>query len=190
MAEVAPTGASAPTPAANVLGGALAGIAKRNEEIRSEAHLDLQVPGYEGQMKVRYRLLPEAEMDRLGRRIEDVKRGEGVVGAWKIEADSLVAMCDRIYVRAPGEDEYQVLEDGTGPVRFEGRFAQILGKAGVKVNGAKATEIVLDFFSPRAEPENPASPRLMPNAMETHTNAIFAWSRGERENISRKLLGE
>lgn len=176
--------------AAPLYGGALAGIAKRHEEIRADKTLDLFVPGYEGMMKVRYRLLPEAEMDRLGRRIEEVKRGEGVAGAWKVEADSLVAMCDRILLREPPAEDYEVMEDEHGPIRFEGRFAQALEKAGVKVSGAKATEIVLDFFSPRSEPDNPSSPRLLPNAMDRHTGAIFKWSRGEKENIDRTLLGE
>jgi hypothetical protein len=187
MADNGPEHEQATTP---TFAGGLAEVAKRHEEIRSDKTLTLFVPGYEGLMKIQYRLLPEAEMDRLGRRIEEIKRGEGVAGAWKVEADSLVAMCDRIYVREGESDSYQVLEDGSGPIRFEGRFAQALEKAGVKVSGAKATEIVLDFFSPREDPANPASPRLLPNAMERHTNAIFAWNRGEKEKIDRTLLGE
>lgn len=171
-------------------GGALAQIAKRHEEIRADKYLDLFVPGYENLMKVRYRLLPEAEMDRLGRRIEEVKANEGVAGVWKVEAGSIVATCDRILVREAESDEYQVLEDENGPIKFEGRFAKLLESLGVKVSGAKATEIVLDFFSPREDPDNPSSPRQLPRAMERHTNAIFAWSRGEKEKISRDLLGE
>jgi hypothetical protein len=168
--------------------GALAEVAERHEEIRNEKSLELFVPGYENLIKVRYRLLPEVEMDRLGKRIEGVKASEGVSGAWKIEADSLANMCDCILLRV-GED-YTVLDDGTGPVRFERRFAKILEKVGVKVDGEKATEIVVGFFSPRSDPDNPTSPRLHPNAMERHTNAILAWHRGEREKISRELLGE
>jgi hypothetical protein len=186
-----PQGSDTPeTPATAPYTGSLARIAKRHEEIRADSTLTLFVPGYEGMMKVRYRLLPEVDMDRLGQRIEEVKRGEGVAGAWKVEADSLVAMCDQILVREEDSDGYEVLSDENGPIRFEGRFAQVLQKVGVTVNGAKATEIVLDFFSPRADPANPASPRLYPNAMERHTNAIFAWNRGEKEKIDRTLLGE
>jgi hypothetical protein len=179
-----------PESSAPAFSGSLAEIAKRHEEIRAEKHLDLFVPGYEGLLKVRYRLLPEEDLDRLGKRIEEVKRGEGIAGAWKIEADSLVAMCDRIYFRKAGTDEYEVLKDDKGPIRFERRFAKAMEDAGIKVNdGGIATEIVLDFFSPRADRDNPSSPRLMPNAMERHTDAIIRWSRGETERIDRELLG-
>ncbi len=174
-------------------GGALAGIAKRHEEIRGEKTLSLQVPGYEGKMQVRYRLLPEAEMDRLADRIDENTRGAtGMSVSLETEADMLVAMCDRIEVRDPADEsaKWQVLEDEAGPVRFEGRFATILPQAGAKVGGARAKEIVLDFFSPREDPENPTSPRTQPQAIEAHTNALVLWHRGQKESISRRLLGE
>lgn len=180
----------APTAEKALYRGTLAKIAQRHEEIRRDGTLDLFVPGYEGLMKIRYRLLPEPEMDRLGRKIEEVKRGEGVAGIWKIEANTLARMCDRILLREDESEAYQVMEDGNGPIRFEGRFAKALEQAGVRVNGAQATEIVLDFFSPKVEPDNPSSPRKHPNAMERHTDAIFQWNRGEEEKISRDLLGE
>lgn len=179
-----------PTDSSSRYGGALAAVAKRHEEIRADKTKCLMVPGYEGIMKVQYRLLPEVEMDRLGKRIEEVKRSEGVKGAWKVEADTLVQMCDRILMREPGQDEWTVLEDDNGPIRYEGRLAAVLGQAGVKVEGARATDIVLDFFSPREDPGNPSSARVYPNAMERHTNAIFQWNRGESEKIDRELLGE
>jgi len=174
-------------------GGALAGIAKRHEEIRSEKTLELQVPGYEGKMKVGYRLLPEAEMDRLADRIDENTRGaSGMTANLEVEADMLVAMCDRIYVREPEQENpaWQVLEDETGPVRFEARFAAILRQAGATVGDTRAKETVLDFFSPREDPTNPTSPRTQPQAIEAHTNALVLWHRGQKESISRRLLGE
>lgn len=168
-------------------GSTLAAIAKRHEEIRADKDLKLFIPGYEGLMQVQYRLLPEAEMDRLGKRIEEVKRGEGVAGAWKVEADSLVATCDRILLREG--DDYIPFEDENGPIRFGVAFQKALASVGIKVDGATATEIVLNFFSPRTDPSSPTSPRHYPNAMERHTNAIFAWNRGEKEKIPRDLLG-
>jgi hypothetical protein len=172
-------------------GGALAGIAKRHEEIRAESHLTLFIPSYEGHMKVRYRLLPEVDMDKLGRRIEEAQRGEGVAAALDVEADILVQMCDRIFVRDPEADEYQVLEDEKGPVRFESHLAAILSQAGVQFSDEqRAREIVQDLFSPRQDPSNPSSPRSHPQAMELHTNAILAWHRGQKESIDRRLLGE
>lgn len=189
-AEVAPETADTPTDATQY-GGALAGIAKRQEEIRSQSHLTLVVPGYEGSMRVRYRLLPEAEMDSLGRRIEDAQRGEGLGAALDLEADILIRMCDRILVRNPDTDTEQELADDKGPVRFEGRLADILSQAGVKfTNDRLARAVVLDLFCPREDPTDPTSLRTQPQAMELHTDAILKWHRGEKENIARRLLGE
>ncbi len=182
-------GDSQATPA---FGSAIAGIAKQHEEIRSEKSISLQVPGYEGKMKVEYRLLPEPEMDRLANRIEESTRGKvGMSVALEAEAQMLVDMCDKIYVRDPEVgDEWEVLEDNAGPVRFEARFAEILSKAGVVVRDTRAREVVLDFFSPRADKANPTSPRTQPQAVEAHTNALILWHRGQRESIAQRLLGE
>jgi hypothetical protein len=186
--ENKPAEPSSPPPAYT---GAMAGIAKRHEEIRSESDLKLVVPGFEGRMKIQYRLLPEPEMDRLAQRIEDTARGQtGVTASLEVDAGMLVDMCDRIWIREPGAEDYQVLEDETGPVRFERRFAAIMKKAGAEIDDRRAKEVVLDFFSPRKNPDDPTSPRHQPQAMETHTNAILLWHRGEKESISRRLLGE
>lgn len=192
-----PGAASASEPAAQAkeprYGGALAGIARRHEKIRSEKHLDLFVPGFEGRMKVRYRLRSEAEMERLARRVEDVQHGDarGQAAVLEVTADVLVGLCDQIFVRSPeGDSDWEVLEDENGPVRFESRFAAILRETGLEVDDRRAREVVLDFFSPREDPSNPDSPRLQPGAVESHVEAINAWRDGEKDKISASLLGE
>lgn len=190
---MSPTEIGKPTPQDGLneeAAGLLAGIAKRNRELRAENNLTLQVPGYDDLMRVRYKLLPEAEMDRLLQRNERIKDSEGIAGEWRIEAQILVTLCDCIYVRPSTDDEYQTLEDADGPIRFERRFADAMQSAGIKLSGERATEIVLDFFSPREDPTAPGSPRQFPSAMATHVAAISAWNRGEKESISRRLLGE
>jgi hypothetical protein len=181
----APEAAGAPV---NALSGALAKIGEQHKKLRDQKTLDLQVPGYEGLMKVRYRLLPEAEMDRLSKRLEAVK-DEGVSGSWEAEADTIVALCDRIYLRESTDDEWQVFQDDNGPIRFGSSFAQAVEGAGIKVGSGRARESVIDFFSPRADPDDPTSPRQFPNAMERHTNAIILWNRNQTELIARDLLG-
>lgn len=171
------------------VGGALAAIAGRYQELEKQNTLQLFIPGYEGLMQVRYHLLPEAQMDRIVKQRQDIK-GTGISAEWELEAQTLVDLCDAILLREPETDEYIELSDENGPIKFEGRFAEVLAKVGVKVTGARAREIVLDFFSPRTDPVNPGSPRRFPNAMDRHVTAIFAWYRGEKDRIDRTLLGE
>lgn len=175
-------------PVAKSPNSALAAIAKRHEKLRQQKTLDLKVPGYEDLMEIRYRLLPEAEMDRLAKRLEEVKDA-GIVGSWEAEADTLVALCDRILVRESAEDSLQTLEDDNGPIKFGASFAKAMSEGGVNVSDGRARESVLDFFSPRSDPSDKASARLFPNAMERHVNAILAWNRNQRDLIARDLLG-
>lgn len=189
------TEASTPTEASkaaekpvNALSGALAKIGEQHKKLRDQKTIALKIPGYEDLMQVRYRLLPEAEMDRLSKRLEAVK-DEGVSGSWEAEADTIVALCDRIEIRENTDDEWQVLQDDNGPIRFGASFAQALEAVGIQVGSGRARESVIDFFSPRADPSDPTSPRQFPNAMERHTNAIILWNRNQTELIARDLLG-
>jgi hypothetical protein len=171
------------------LAGGLSAIARRYEELEKQNTLTLFIPGYEGLMQVRYHLLPPAQMDRIADQRRDIK-GTGISGEWELEAQTLVDLCDVVLLRDPETDEYIELRDDNGPIRFESRFAEVLGRTGVKVNGARNREIVLDFFSPKTKPDDPSSPRRFPTAMDRHVTAIFAWYRGERDKIDRTLLGE
>ncbi|HUB99096.1 MAG TPA: hypothetical protein VMS11_04665, partial [Solirubrobacterales bacterium] len=144
--------------------GVFAQIAKRHEEIRADKSLELWIPGYEGMIKVRYRLLHDQEMDDLAQRANKVKPSEGIAGDRKASANALVRMCDQIIYREDESD--QVLKDDKGPVRFDRRFAQMMEqKAGMQLSGETATEILIDFFSPLSDPENPSSQRTFPNAV-------------------------
>jgi len=178
----------APSASGNALSGALARIGAQHEKLRAQKTLPLKVPGYEDLMQVRYRLLPEAEMDGLSKRLEAVK-DEGVTGAWEVEAETLVKLCDRIEIRETAEEKWEVLQDDNGPIRFGASFAKALESVGVHVASGRARETVIDFFSPREDPDDPSSPRQFPNAMERHTNAIILWNRNQTELIARDLLG-
>lgn len=178
----------APEQPVNALTGALAKIGEQHKKLRAKKTLDLNVPGYDGLMKVEYKLLGEPEMDALAKRLEAVK-DEGVTGSWEAEADTLVALCNRIHVRENVEDPWQVLEDENGPIRFGVSFARAVAGVGIEVSDTRARETVVDFFSPREDPEDSSSPRQFPNAMERHTNAIILWNRNQTELIARDLLG-
>jgi hypothetical protein len=171
------------------IGNALDGIEERFQEILEQKTLSLFVPGWEGKIRARYQLLPEVQMDRLAKRRRDSKT-EGIAAEWEVEAQFLVDLCAAVEVRPPESSKYVVLEDQHGPVRFEGRLAAILATKGIKLRPDRAVETTIDFFCPRSRPDDPSSPRLMPNAMDKHVTAILQWHRGERDKIDRTLLGE
>lgn len=172
------------------LGGALKAIGRRHVDLRKQEVLKLKVPGYEDLMQIEYKLLPEAEMDKLEARVAAVK-DKGVVGEWETEADMLVSLCNRIQVREAADAPWQVLEDGNGPIRFGNAFAKVMEEAaGIRISPGRARDAVIDFFSPRKDPSDPSSPRQFPNAMDRHITAIQAWNRGLTDRIAKDLLGE
>lgn len=162
-------------------GSALAAIRKRREEIIKEGgHLDLLVPGYQGNLKVRYRDLSDPEHDELAKRFERARNRDDTAGERESGADILIKHCERIYVREPGAEKFEVLEESGDPFRFDKRLAPLLG-----LESETAREVVLDVFSPSEGPR-----RRHPDAIAPHIEAIFAWRQGREEEIDKRLLGE
>lgn len=162
---------------------AIAAIRKRREEIIDKGTLDLLVPNYDGNLKVRYRDLNDKEHDALANKLERAKTQGDPEAEREAIAGILVAHCDRIYVREPESESWLVLEDDDGPLRFERRLVAILGLEGTL---QKAKEVVLEVFSPKKD-ENL---RCQPDAIAPHMNAIFAWRQGRVNEINGALLGE
>ena|SRR4249920_2725535 len=162
-------------------GGAIAAIRRRREDIiREGGHLNLLVPSYDGNLKIRYRDLSDAEHDELAKRFERAKSREDAKGQRESGADMLIKHCERIFVRDSSEDEFQVLEENGDPFRFDKRLAPLLG-----LESESAREVVLDLFSP-----SDGTRRRHPDAIAPHIEAIFSWRQGREEEIDRRLLGE
>lgn len=162
-------------------GSALAAIRNRREEIITKGgHLDLLVPDYEGNLKVRYRDLSDAEHDEMAKRFQKARRRDDTQGERESGADILIKHCERIFVREPDQEEFVELEEGGDPFRFDKRLGSLLG-----LPGETAREVVLDVFSP-----SDGRRRRNPDAIAPHIEAIFAWRQGRSEEIDRSLLGE
>lgn len=163
------------------VGSAIAAIRKRREEIIGKGHIDLLVPGYEGNLKVRYRDLSDKEHDQLAKQFERAKHRDDMEGEREAIANLLIAHCDRIFVREPDTDEFMLLEENNDPLKFERRLAALLG-----LSAERAREVVLDVFSPRKDENR----RCQPDAIAPHMEAIFAWRQGREDEINQALLGE
>lgn len=171
------------TPAANepAFGSALAAIKRRREEIITKGgHLDLLVPDYEGNLKVRYRDLSDVEHDEMAKRFQSARRRDDTQGERESGADILIKHCERIFVREPGQEKFVELEEDGDPFRFDKRLGNLLGLA-----GESAREVVLDVFSP-----SDGTRRRNPDAIAPHIESIFAWRQGRADEIDRSLLGE
>jgi hypothetical protein len=165
------------------LDGAIAAIKKRRQEIISKGgNLELLVPGYDGNLKVSYRDLSDAEHDQLAKKLEKARNNEDTAAERDTGADILIKHADKIYVRETDESPWLLLEDKNGPFRFERRLGDVLG-----LDAKTARETVLDVFSP---PADDGTKRRNPDSIVPHINAIFAWRQGRQDDIDRALLGE
>ncbi|HVQ60377.1 MAG TPA: hypothetical protein VMS60_15865 [Solirubrobacterales bacterium] len=183
MSEINQPPSDSTDPAEERVGSAIAAIRKRRDEIRGKGFLDLLVPGYKGNLKVRYKDLNDKEHDQLAKRYQRANERDDVEGEREAISNILIAHCERIFVRESGVEEWLLLEKGNGPLRFDRQLAEVLELA-----AETAVETVLEVFSPKKEGEE--NKRCQPDAIAPHMEAIFAWRQGQEDRISDALLGE
>lgn len=170
-------------PTTTKLGAALDGIRKQRSAMIGKDYLDLLVPGYEGNLKIRYRNLSDEEHDQLTKAVERANEKEDTAGERRATANVLVKHHDMIFVRESGDEEFILLEEGDGPIRFGREIVRVLGLSDTVDT---ATMAVIETFSPIDEKGR----RTQPDAMATHMQAIVAWRQGRMEDINKAVLGE
>lgn len=146
-------------------------IRAEREAIAAEKTLDLLVPGYKGQLAIRYRSVSDRELDAFIKQIQ--KDGEAGIRA---NYDLLIECCETVLVRVQEDGDLEPLtDDQDGPIRFDIRLAEFLG-----FEAASARETVVGVFSPDG------SQALAPFE---HTVAVISWLQGKSEEVDPALLG-
>ena len=165
------------------LDSALAAVRERRDAIRGKGYIDLLVPGYKGDLKVRYQDLNDKQHDQLAERYRRASERDDAEGEREAIANILIAHCERIFVREPGAEDWLLLQNENGPIRFDRYLAEALG-----LGADKSVEVVLEVFSPQKEGEKER--RCQPDAIAPHMEAIFAWRQGQEDRINAALVGE
>lgn len=143
-------------------------LRQRREEKRADNRLDLIVPGYEGDLGVRYRPIPEGELQGFAQRL--TKETEGLAAARQM----IVASCDTILVREG--DLEPLTDDDNQPIRFDERLGEFLG-----IDADRAVDIAAEVFSPGG---------AQPLAVMAHASALVNWMQGKDLEVDEDLLGE
>lgn len=159
-------------------------IKSRRAQLAEEKTIELLVPGYEGNVAVRYRAEPIEELREEFRKAERRRETDPLAGV-----DILIRLCETILVRDQETDKLMPLaelatRDGRldephpedNPVQFDERLAQLLGFA---ETASSARQIVKQLFSPEeAQVLAPAS----------HIQSLQQWLQGQAEQIDNTLL--
>lgn len=144
-------------------------IRKQRDELIEKDSLDLLVPGYTD-LGVRYRALPDREMEKFAEKINKTKAGI------RAGCDLMSTACVTILVRADEGGDLEPLEDDQGvPLRFDEAFAEFMG-----INSKNVREIILQTFSVGGQTL----------AHMEHALALQQWMGGKLDQIDPELLGE
>lgn len=132
----------------------------RRQEISQRKTVDLEVPGYDGKLVVRYRRLEWEELSKIGNRAEKSKNPRKVLIA---HVDTIVGACEEVFYRqVPGgplvrlADVIPDNEEGL-PVKYDQRLADFFG-----VEGGSARKVCLAVFN-------------NPLAVPIHHNELAEW---------------
>lgn len=115
-------------------------LRERRNQIASkdEYRLDLPVPGYDGELVVRYKYTEYNETAERADRLRGVDAGQvPLISA----IDTLIAACDKVMIVVNGR-LVPIDEGALTPVRFEERLADILA-----FNASKARDVVRGLFN-------------------------------------------
>jgi hypothetical protein len=105
----------------------LARLREKREALGVKKTVVLPIPGYEGELAVRYAWKPYEELARRGQALQKVKDPTRR-DLWAA-ADTLIQLCVEVVIPSEeSEDGWRGLaEDGDEPIRFDDRLADALG---------------------------------------------------------------
>jgi hypothetical protein len=145
--------------------------ARRAALVAERPPLDLEIPGYGGDLVARYQFVPFERMGRIGLDLEKVKDKTAQVRF--AAADTLIACCREIMVQVDGE--VVPLADEAGlhhPVQFDEALSEILA-----LDVSRARDVVFAVFG-------------NDYAVIEQAGTVSDWLRDGSPEVDRDLLGE
>lgn len=114
-------------------------LRKAYKEKTDQVTIDMEIPGYDGLLYCRYRLLSLEEMTGITKN----DRGKITATNLSLNASSILATCcvQFMYRESPGEELQPLLWDGN-PVKYDKELATAIG-----FEGDNAHEVALGLFS-------------------------------------------
>lgn len=152
-------------------------VAKR-EHNAAHRTTDLDIPGYEGKLFCRYKLLDSKRLNNIGDRVMKTMR-ENDERALAGALDTLIAACEEFYVRYEGK-EFPLREviGQEEPVRYDSALATFLKFDGELPETPTARSVALALFLNNEI------------AIAAHNHALSRWMMGNEAEIDEEFLGD
>lgn len=154
----------------NGAGSHLDWLRTRHAAITADRHLDMDVPGYEGRLVIRYGPVPWAAITRMQSLLDRPdKDGRGMLAA---QADMLIAACREVLVRADEDAELVSVDPSGEKRRFDPKLAELFG---LEASTARAT---IEW--------------LFPNeiALAVQAGEVLDWTRSNAVDTDALVAGE
>lgn len=150
--------------------------AKRDEKL-ADKHIDIEIPGYDGELWCRYRPVSWDDLKKIGEKVERMKHARKELLGF---CDVLIAACDSFLVREePGAELEPLNPDDPEPIRYDQRLADALGFTPNQPGSARS--IVLGTFGLAVSPEL---------AITAQHNELGEWMEGANVEADEETLGE
>ena len=158
-------------------GSVLDVIRRRRESYHAEEHYYALVPGYEGLFALECGPLKAETQTATRVRMQMLERKGDPARDWAINADTLIAVTERVVGRVSIGSPWESIDTLTGePVRIEERLAELLG-----VEAASARELLRAVFDKVPSPEV---------AIGVRVNEYLEWAQGLDLDADRLMMGE
>lgn len=150
-------------------------VAQREHNASHRTH-DIDVPGYDGKLFCRYKLLDSKRLNGIGERVMKTireKEERALAGA----LDTLIAACDEFFVRYNGEEI--ALSEVIGqeePVRYDVALATFLKFEGELPETPTARSVALALFLNNEV------------AIAAHNHLLSRWMMGNESEVDLELL--
>lgn len=114
------------TPTADVPSSVRDRLRAQRQEVQRQKWCDITIPGYDGELVARYRLVDGEELEKVGSRLRHKSKNQAdrlVNGSM----DTLIMACEGFYVRSQRDDQLYPIQDETGEImRYDDRLAEFL----------------------------------------------------------------
>lgn len=151
---------------------AFGALRKRREDIGSEKHHDLPIPGYQGELVARYKLLDFKVMRQIMKRMEK-NRAAGDSRELLAQCDILIAACVEIFT-VDKKGELMPLDPNSpdNPIKYDKRLSDGLG-----FEASNGRQVVLGVFKNDI-------------ALTAHHGELVMWMQGMSDEADEDFLGE
>jgi hypothetical protein len=110
---------------------------------------DIDIPGYEGELFCRYRLISGPDVDKIVKRVRATVQDKSQRQTVAIQ-DTLIEACEEFWLREDGREyplrEHPDVANHDIPVKYDGKLAEFLAFADELSERRGAREVVLGLF--------------------------------------------